>query len=361
MTCLLPLIRSSRQFTRKKRKVNSMLFELPSFEHINVKDIEEATFWLQKYGDKARVIAGATDLLGLMKDRVEGPQLKIPEVLINIKTIPDLNRVAYDEESALRIGAAVTLNRLTTSDVIKKKYNILSQAARQVGTTQIRNMGTIAGNICQRPRCVYFRHPHFVCFKKGGSKCYAATGEHRYYHSILKIGKCVMAHPSDIGPVLVVALKAKAIIVNANGERKVPMEDFFLGPNHFTETILKSDEFLKAIQVPTQNSITHQLFLKERIRHSADFALSSVAIAAEILDGIFDDIRIVLGGIAPYPYRVPTAEEIVRGKRLSEELVSKAAEVSVEGAHPLPMNGYKVDLTKALIKRCLMSIVHIHD
>jgi xanthine dehydrogenase YagS FAD-binding subunit len=340
---------------RKKREVNSMLFELPSFEHINVKDIEEATFWLQKYGEKARVIAGATDLLSLMKDRIEGPELKIPEILINIKTIPEINQITYGEETGLRIGAAVTLNRLATSDVIKKKYNILSQAAQQVGTTQIRNMGTIGGNICQRPRCVYFRHPHFICFKKGGSKCYAATGEHRYYHSILKIGKCVMAHPSDIGPALV-ALKAKAITVSANGERKVPMEDFFLGPNHFTETILKSDEFLKAIQVPTQNDITHQLFLKQRIRHSADFSLSSVAMVAQISDGICDDMRIILGGIAPYPYQASTAEAIVRGERLNKGLVSKAVEASVEDAHPLPMNGYKVDLTKALVKRCLMSL-----
>jgi len=337
-----------------------MLFELPSFEHINVKDIEEATFWLQKYGEESRVIAGGTDLLSLMKDRIEGPELKIPELLINIKIIPGINRITYSEEIGLRIGAAVTLNRLATSDVIKQKYDILSQAAREVGTTQIRNMGTIGGNVCQRPRCVYFRHPHFICFKKGGNKCYAATGEHRYYHSILGNGKCVMAHPSDFGPALV-ALKAKAIIVSANGEREVPMEDFFLGSNHLTETVLKSDEFLKEIEIPTQKDITQQLFLKERIRHSADFALSSVAIVAKISDGICEDIRIVLGGIAPLPYLASSASEVVKGKRLNESLISQAAEASVEGAHPLPMNSYKVDLTKALVKRCLMSIGHIHD
>jgi xanthine dehydrogenase YagS FAD-binding subunit len=337
-----------------------MLFELPSFEHINVRDIEEAAFWLQKYGKKARVVAGGTDLLSLIKDRIEGPELKLPELLINIKTIHDLNRITYDQESGLRIGAVVTLNRLATSDVIEQKYNILSQAVRQVGTTQIRNMGTIGGNLCQRPRCVYFRHPHFICFKKGGNKCYAVMGEHRYYHSIFQNGKCVMAHPSDIGPALMV-LKARAIIVSANREREVCIEDFFLGPNNFTETILKSDEFLKEIQIPAQKDMTQQLFLKERIRHSADFALSSVAIAAKISDGIFDDVRIVLGGIAPYPYKAPSAEGIVRGKRLTEELISKAAEASVEGAHPLPMNGYKVDLAKALVKRCLRSIGRIHD
>jgi len=332
-----------------------MLFELPSFEHIDAMEVKEAVSYLREYGEKARVVAGGTDLLSLMKDRIEGPELKIPELLINIKTIPEINRITYSEEIGLRIGAAVTLNRLATSDVINQKYSILSQAARQVGTTQLRNMGTIGGNICQRPRCLYFRHPHFLCFKKGGSKCYAAVGEHRYYHSILRNGKCVMAHPSDIGPALV-ALKAKAITVSANGEREVPMEDFFLGPNNFTETVLKSDEFLKEIQIPTQNNITHQLFLKHRIRHSADFALSSVATVAQISDGICEDIRIVLGGIAPLPYLASLANEVVKGRRLNESLISQAAEASVEGAKPLPMNGYKVDLTKAMVRRVLTVI-----
>ena len=335
--------------------MNSVLFELPSFIHIDAKDIQEATFWLHKYGERARVIAGATDLLGLMKDRIEGPEFRIPEVLINIKTIPEMNRITYSEESGLSIGAAVTLNRLTTSDVIKQKVNILSQAALQVGTTPLRNMGTIGGNLCQRPRCPYFRHPHFLCYKKGGDKCYAVTGEHRYYHSILKIGKCAMAHPSDLAPALI-ALRAKAIIVGRNGEKKVPLEEFFLDANHFAETIVKSGEFLKEIRVPTQNQVTHQLFLKHRIRHSADFALSSVAMVTQISDGICKDIRIVLGGVAPFPYMASLANETVKGKSLNDGLLSTAAEASVEGATPLPMNRYKVDLTKALVRRALASV-----
>lgn len=337
--------------------VSRLLYELPSFEHIDVKSVKEAVFWLHKYGDKAMVIAGGTDLLVLMKDRIEGPKLKIPKVLVNIKTIPEMNRLTYDEEVGLRIGAAVTLNRLETSDVIKKKFNVLSQAARQVGTTQIRNMGTIGGNICQRPRCMYFRHPHFLCYKKGGAMCYAGTGEHRYYHSILKCGICVMAHPSDIAPALV-ALKAKAIIASSDGEKQMPLQNFFLGPNNFTETVLKFDELLTEVQVPNQKGRTYQLFLKHRIRHSSDFSLSSVATVAQILDDVCEDIRIVLGGIAPFPYMASRAEDIVRERRLNEALISQAAELSVEGAHPLPMNRYKIDLTKALVRRALTSIWH---
>lgn len=334
-----------------------MLLELPSYKHINLESIEEAVSQLHEYGEKAKVIAGGTDLLALMKDRVEGPELKMPEVLINIKSIPEMNFITYDEEGGLRIGAAVTLNRLESSDIIKEKYNILSQAARQVGTTQLRNMGTIGGNLCQRPRCMYFRHPHFICYKKGCTKCYAIMGEHRDYHSILGNGKCIMAHPSDMAPVLI-ALKTKAIIVGPEGEKKIPLHDFFLGPNHFTETVLKPDEFLKEVQVPHQKSKTYQLFLKHRIRHSADFALSSVSSVTRMSDGICDDISIVLGGVAPFPYVALRAEQIVRARRLNEELIVQAAEASVEGAHSLPMNRYKIDLTKALVRRVLTSIWH---
>jgi len=169
-----------------------------------------------------------------------------------------------------------------------------------------------------------------------------------------------MGHPSDLAPALI-ALKAEAVVMNPNGERKVPLQEFFLGPNHYTETILKKDEYLTEIHIPIQNERTHQVFLKERIRHSADFALSSVAAVARMSDGICEDIRIVLGGVAPFPYVASMAEEDIRGKKLDEGLISQAAEVSVEGAKPLSMNGYKVDLTKALLRRALTSIVNHPD
>ena len=337
-----------------------MLFELPSFEHVDARDAKDVGYWLQKYGQKARVVAGGTDLFGLMKDRVEGSECKIPEVLVNIKRIPEMTRIACDEGTDLRIGAGVTLSRLATSDLIRQAFKIISQAAMQVGTTQIRNMGTLGGNLCQRPRCLYFRHPHFLCFKKGGSKCYAVTGEHRFYHSILKQGKCVMAHPSDLAPALI-ALKAEGMIMSPNGSKKVPLQEFFLGPNHYTETILKTDEYLTEIHVPIQSERTRQVFLKERIRHAADFALSSVAAVARISAGICEEIRIVLGGVAPFPYVASMAEEAIRGKKLHEGLISQAAEASVEGAKPLPMNGYKVELTKTLVRRALTSMLNLTD
>ncbi len=337
-----------------------MLFEVPSFEHIDARSMKEVTSLLQKYGARARVIAGATDLLSLMKDRVEGPEFKIPEVLVNIKRISEIARITYDEGTGLRIGARVTLSRLATSDVIRQKFSILSQAALEVGTTQLRNMGTVGGNLCQRPRCLYFRHPHFVCFKKGGSRCYAVTGEHRFYHSILKHGRCVASHPSDLAPALI-ALKAEVMIMSPTGEKRVPLQEFFVGPNHHTESILKADEYLTEIFVPDQSEKIPQVFLKERVRHSADFALSSVAAAARVSGGICKNIRIVLGGVAPFPYVVPIAEEDIRGKKLDERLIAQVAEASVEGAKPLSMNGYKINLAKTLVRRALAAMADHPD
>ncbi len=326
-----------------------MLLELPSFEHIDAKDVREAVSYLSRFGAKARAIAGATDLLGLMKDRIE-----VPEVLVNIKKIPEMTGIGHDKKAGLRVGAAVTLSQLAASELVNGKFKILSQAALQVGTTQLRNMGTIGGNLCQRPRCSYFRHQHFVCFKKGGASCYARTGEHRFYHSIMMHGKCVMAHPSDMAPALV-ALEATAVIAGPEGERKVPLDAFFSGPNSRSETVLKPGELLAALEIP-DHGVTHQVFLKQRIRHAVDFALSSAAVAARISNGVCEEIRVVLGGIAPVPLIATSVSETIKGRRISERLITEAADLSVRDARPLPMNGYKSDLTRTIVLRSLKAI-----
>jgi xanthine dehydrogenase YagS FAD-binding subunit len=164
-------------------------------------------------------------------------------------------------------------------------------------------------------------------------------------------GKCVMAHPSDMAPALI-ALKGRAIIASSEGERKVPLAAFFSGANSLGETILKSGELLTAVEVP-DNDTTHQIFLKQRIRHAADFALSSAAMAARMSDGVCEEIRVILGGIAPVPYAAAVVEDMIKGRRLDERLIADAAEASVKEARPLPMNGYKADLTKALVRRAL--------
>ncbi len=327
-----------------------MLYEIPILKHIDARSVGEAIFWLHDYGPKARVMAGGTDLLSLIKDRIE-----VPELLVNIKPIPQANRMDYDEKQGLRIGAAVSLKQLESCEVTQKKYPLLAATARQVGTTQIRSMGTIGGNILQRPQCMYFRSPDFFCRKKGKTRCYAVTGEHRDYYAIFDHGKCIMAHPSDMAPALI-ALRAKAIVVGGEGEREVPLEDLFVGPNHLQETVLKPDELLLGFRVPNPDGLAFQSFLKHRIRRSSDFALASVAVAANLSDGICLDIRVVLGGVAPFPYQNSDLSEMLHGKRLTQETALEAAEISVKGARPLPMNGYKVEVTKSLVEKALMSI-----
>jgi len=202
---------------------------------------------------------------------------------------------------------------------------------------------------------MYFRHPHFICYKKGGAKCFAITGENRYYYSILKKGKCVMAHPSDMA-VALMALNARAVIAGRDQINEVPLEDFFLEGNHLTETVLKPDELLREVWVPKQKHKTLYAFLKHRIRNACDFALVSVAVAVEILDGFCSNLRMVLGGVAPFPYPVPKVGEIMSEKRLNDELASQISELCVEQARPLRMNRYKKDLTKSLVKQALEAI-----
>ena len=332
-----------------------MLFELPGFEYKSVTDVQEAVSYLARYGEKAKVIAGATDLLSLMKDRIEGPALKTPEVLVNIKKIPGLNAISYKEGNGLRIGATATLKQLATSDIIREKFPVIAEAALHVGTTQLRNMGTLGGNLCQRPRCSYFRHPHFICFKKGGDRCYAISGEHRFYHAIMMHGKCVAAHPSDLAPALI-ALRGNAVIAGPRGERRAPLDTFFTGANSLGETALEPDELLTGVVVPDQPG-SGQVFLKERIRHAADFALASVALSVRMPARVCEKARIVLGSVAPVPYVAAAVEDMITGRKLDRRLIATAAEASVTEARPLRMNGYKMDLAKVLVERALTRVV----
>ncbi len=334
-----------------------MRFELPHLQHMNAQSFSEAVSWLHQLGPRGKVMAGGTDLLGLMKDRVEGPKLPLPEVLVNIKTIPEANSITFKEKSGLRLGPAVRLNDLAKQEVVGREFSLLCQAAGKVGTTQLRHMATIGGNLCQRPRCLYFRQPFFLCYKKGGSRCFAKAGEHRDHHGIFKNGQCVMAHPSDMAPALV-ALRAKIRIAGSGGEAEHDLREFFIGPDARNETILQPDSLIKELKIPAPKGKNFQCFLKRRVRNAADFALASVAVVAEMADQICQEIRIVLGGVAPFPYVAQAAEETLRGRRLRERIITEAAKACMVEARPLPANAYKVDLTENLICQALLSILH---
>jgi xanthine dehydrogenase YagS FAD-binding subunit len=232
---------------------------------------------------------------------------------------------------------------------------ILSDAAAEAASPQIRNAGTIGGNICQRPFCWYFRSASFNCLRKGGQICYSVTSDGRF-HAILGGGPSYIVHPSDTAPALV-ALNARITIAGPAGEKTVPLEKFFVLPAvDFTrENILKPGEIVTEIFVPEPKAGSKGFYHKVRERQAWDHAIVSVATVVQSSSGTVREARVVLGGVAPIPWRAPKAEAFLRGKKLDQAAAEKAGEIALEGAQPLKDNGYKVGMAKALVQRGLLA------
>jgi xanthine dehydrogenase YagS FAD-binding subunit len=241
--------------------------------------------------------------------------------------------------------------------VVRDKFSLLSQAAAQVASPQIRNMGTIGGNVNQRPRCWYYRSESYNCYKKGGDFCFAVTGENQY-HAVLGGELCYIVHPSDTAPALV-ALNATARILSDSGERTVPFEQYFTGPRVDVkrENVLGPTDILAEIMIPEPKAGSKGVYLKIRERSVWDFATVSVAVQVSSTNRLVDDARIVLGGVAPTPLRVARAEDVVKGKTLDDGLAKQAADAAFLGARPMTNNGYKVDMGKELVRRALLAAV----
>src|SRR5882672_8058590 len=327
---------------------------MKAFEWISPTSINEAVSALKSApapadaDDAARPIAGGQDLLTTMKDYITRPSR-----VVNLKGIRGLDRIVADGKGGLRIGALVTLAQLEEDPVVHRNFPGLAEAAHSIATPQIRNLGTVGGNLCQRPRCWYFRLEDAVCLKKGGSECFAMTGENKY-HAILGGGPSYIVHPSDLAPMLL-ALEASVTVVGPTGKRTIPLEQFFTLPadgNLRRENVLKNDEIVTEIQVPASKFAAHSTFLKFKERDSLDFAIASVAAAVTLgTNKTVTEARLVLGGVAPIPWRVPRAEAALIGKTLSGDVLLKVAEIALEGAKPLEKNAYKVPLTQTLVRR----------
>jgi len=330
--------------------------ELPPFVYADAISIDEAVSVLAEHGARAQVLAGGTDLLGLMKDRITGPRMLVPEVLVNVKRIPELNGVTERPEGGLRIGAATTLVDLERHPDVLRRFPALAQAAGAVATAQIRAMGTVGGNLCQRPWCWYFRHPQFPCLKRGGRQCFALPGNNRTYFSVLGLGVCVMSHPSDLAPALM-ALGARIGVAGPGGHREVAIDQFFRGPRSLTETVLEPAEIITWVDVPAPAADSRSLFLKHRVRNTWDFALSEVAVSVTPGAGRWDEVRIALGGVPPFPYRATAAEAVLAGQAPTASRLREAAEAALHRARPLALNGYKIDLTIALVARALAAVM----
>jgi xanthine dehydrogenase YagS FAD-binding subunit len=327
---------------------------MKAFEWTNPTSVNEAVKMLSlaSRGDideAPRPIAGGQDLLTTMKDYTSRPAR-----IVNLKSIPGMNRITLNA-SGLTIGALVTLAELEEHAGVQKSFPGLAEAAHSIATPQIRNLGTVGGNLCQRPRCWYFRLEEVVCLKKGGSECYAATGENKY-NAIIGGGPSYIVHPSDLAPMLL-ALGATVTVTGSAGKRVIPLDKFFTLPsegNIRRENVLKNDDIITEIVVPASPLAARSTYLKFKERDSLDFALSSVAVALRLASGTVRDARIVLGGVAPIPWRVPAAEKFLVGKKLQPDVLAEAGKIALAEAKPLEKNAYKVPLTQTLVRRALM-------
>lgn len=319
---------------------------MKSFKHMNVTTLNEAASKITEFDGRAKLLAGGTDLLGVLKDRILPTY---PEVLVNIKTIPGMEYIREDA-GVLKIGALARLNDIANSAVVKGKYDILAQAAYSVRSPNIRLMGTIGGNLCQDTRCWYYRYPHHIggrmlCFRKGGPLCFAVPGDNRY-NAILGGAVCFSVCPSDTA-IPLTALDA-TIVTN---KRSIPIGDFF----EVLGNVLEDDEIVTEVQVPEPKSGTKQTFTKFALRKAIDFAIVSVASAITIEAGKVSDARIVLGVVAPVPYRAIAAEDVIKGNAISEALAETAGAAAVKDALALSKNAYKIQIAKTLVKRAILA------
>lgn len=324
---------------------------MKAFDLHNPKSLKEAIAALDPKDDnnrKVRLMAGGQDLLTEMKDHIVEP-----DRVVNLKHIPGLNRLTWDEKG-LHIGALVTVDEVATNKDILAKLPALAQAAASVASPQIRHVGTMGGNLCQRPRCWYYRNENIICLKKGGDTCYAVAGENKY-NAILGAGPSWIVHPSDTATALT-TLNANIVITGPRGNRTVPIEKFFVLPkqNARRENILKPDEILTEIIVPATSLATRSVYIKFKEKESMDWAISAVAVALTLANGKVSESRITLGGVAPIPWRVPKAEAALKGKAPTVETLQQVAEIALQGAVGLEGNAYKIPLTKTLVRRAIL-------
>jgi xanthine dehydrogenase YagS FAD-binding subunit len=324
---------------------------MKSFKHFTVNSVDEAVLLLKTYEGRSKIIAGGTDLLGVLKSNILPDY---PEAVVNIKNIKGLDKIESGADGFLRIGPLVRLKDIIRLPLIKGKCPVLATAAETVATNEIRNMATIGGNICQDIRCWYYRYPHaiggrFICLRKEKKgHCPAVKGDNRY-HAIMGGKGCFAVCPSDIAVALSV-MDGVITLSGPEGNREINIQDFYtpLG------TVMKSDEIVTEIRALLPPQGTRQSFHKFTLRKPIDFAVVSVASLISMKGSTCQDAKIALGGVSHTPVRAQEAEQTMRGKDLEEALAAAAAEAALKGARPLGKNAYKIEIAKTLIKKSLL-------
>ena len=316
------------------------------FEWTNARSIDDA---IGQLNDKAIPKAGGVDLMDRLKEGLDAPSR-----LVNIRTIPGLDYVK-EESGWLRIGPMVTLAAIAEHPVIRKRYIALADAALNAATPQIRNIATVGGNLLQRPHCWYFRSDQFHCLRKGGDRCFAQDGENEY-HAIFDNDVCAVVHPSAAACALT-AMGAKVEVKGKRGTREIALDDLFVRPETdiTREHVLNPGELLTEIRVPAPSDATRSAYTKVGQKESFDWPLAEVAVVLELRGGVVNKASIVLGAVAPVPWRATAAEKALAGNPLTEQTAREAATAAMRGATPLSQNAYKIPMFEAVVRRTILA------
>ena len=321
-----------------------------AFRLLQPTSLAEACARLADAPDDAVPIAGGTDLLSEIRDGTAAPA-----TLVALDSITDAGMTGISDtaDGGIRIGALTTIADIAAHDGIRDRCAALGQAAAGLATPQVRNLGTLGGNLNQRPRCWYYRHPLTVCLKRGGDRCFAVQGVGKYL-CVTGGDRCFIVHPSDTA-VALTALDASVTIASPNGELTVAIADYFIGPDVdlMRENILKPGELVTTVTLPPSPVDQRSIYLKARERESGDFALASVAAALTVSGDVITQASVVLGGVAPTPYRAARTEEYLRGRTVAEIDTAEAGAVAIADPRPLPDNAYKVPMAANLTNRAI--------
>ena len=315
-----------------------------SFAFVDAATDKDVVAVLSTERNRVLPLAGGVDLLALMKDAIVAP-----DTLVSLRS---LEAAIAPGDGGLRIGAAATLSDLAEHATIRRLYPALASVADEIGTPQIRNQSTVGGNIMQRPRCWYFRNEEFVCLKKGGSRCHAVEGENQY-HAIFGDGPCHIVHPSDLA-VVCAAYDARFRVLGPAGSRDIDAGEFFQMPNVnlYGETVLQPNEILTHVLLPAPPARSAAYAV--RVRQSGDWPLAMAAVSLAMDNDTVLSSRIVLGAVAPIPWRVPAAERALVGRAINEVSASDAAVTAVAGARGLSGNAYKIQIARTAVKRAVL-------
>jgi xanthine dehydrogenase YagS FAD-binding subunit len=321
---------------------------LNRFAYVRPKSLDEAIKHLSS--DGARVHAGGTDLLGCLRDHVFDAK-----ELVSLSGMKSLRGIRKSSDRGMRIGALTTITEVAGHSEIRRRYAALAQGASEVASPQLRNQGTIGGNICQKPRCWYYRG-EFHCLRKGGEECFAVGGENAF-HCIFGGESCYIVHPSDTAPALA-AFGARVHIRGPKGKRSVLLDNFYVLPeqDYRKETVLEQDEIVTEIELPPPVEGLRSSYRKVRARRSWDFALAGVALAVVFKKDQVLNASVFLSGVASIPWRSKEVEEVIKGKRLDVQIIRQAAEAAVQKALPMEQNAYKIPILRSVIEEQLQAI-----